>query len=92
MAHYLGRLCHLLGRFDEGDQWFGKALACHEGLEAPYFVALTQTAWAALLADRDQPGDAQQARILIGLAVPIATAGGYGYVERDARDLLEQFG
>lgn len=32
------------------------------GWKAPFFVALTQTAWAALLADRSHPGDAQHAR------------------------------
>jgi hypothetical protein len=51
---------------------------------------LTQTAWAVLLADRDQLGDAQRARALLDAAVPVATERGYGYVERDARALLER--
>ena len=92
VAHFLGRLAHGLDRFDEADQWFGEALACHEGLRAPYFVALTQTAWAVLLSDRDQPGDGQRARRLIDAALPVATERGYGYVEQDARDLLERLG
>ncbi len=92
VAHSLGRLSHMLNRYDEADEWFGEALACHERLEAPYFVAFTQTAWAELLTDRDQPGDVQQARTLIDAALPVATEGGYGYVERDARDLLERIG
>ena len=91
MAHFLGRLAHGLDRFDEADQWFGEALARHEGLRAPYFVAFTQTAWAALLSDRNQPGDGQRARTLIDAALPVATERGYGYVERDARELLERF-
>jgi len=90
VAHYLGQLSHVLDRYDEADLWFGEALTCHEGMEAPFFVAYTQTAWAALLVDRNQPGDAQQARTLIDAAIPVATEGGYGYVERDARDLLER--
>ena len=53
---------------------------------------LTQTAWADLLADRDQAGDAQRARALAGAALPVATERGYGYVERDARSLLERIG
>ncbi len=92
VAHYLGRLCHLLERHNEADRWFGEALACHEGMEAPYFTASTQTAWAALLADRDQPGDAQQARTLVEAALPVATEAGYGYVERDAREFIRRTG
>ena len=82
----------MLNRYDEADQWFDEALACHEGMEAPFFVACTQIAWAALLIDRNQPSDGQRARTLIEAALPIATKGGYGYVERDARDLLERIG
>ena len=54
VAHYLGLLAHTLDRHDEADRWFGQALALHEAMEAPFFVALTQTAWAELLADREQ--------------------------------------
>jgi class 3 adenylate cyclase/tetratricopeptide (TPR) repeat protein len=90
VAHFLGWLSHTLERYDEADRWFGEALACHEGMEAPFFVAFTQTAWAALLIDRNQLGDAQRARSLIEAALPVATEGGYGYVERDARDVLER--
>ncbi len=66
------------------------ALAFHEAMEAPFFVALTQTAWADLLSDRDQPGDAQRARALIDAALPVARERGYGYVERNARSSLER--
>ncbi len=90
VAHFLGRLAHGLDRFDEADRWFGEALAHHEGLRAPYFVALTQVAWAVLLSDRNLPGDGQRARTLIDAALPVATERGYGYVERDARELLER--
>ena len=90
VAHYLGLLAHTLDRHDEADQWFSQALAFHEAMEAPFFVALTQTAWAELLADRDQPGDAQRARALVDAALPVATERGYGYVERDARSVLER--
>ena len=92
VAHFLGWLAHVLDRFDEANQWFGEALACHEHMEAPYFVALTQTAWAALLIDRNQPGDAERARALTDAALPVATERGYSYVERDARELLERIG
>jgi tetratricopeptide (TPR) repeat protein len=90
VAHYLGLLAHALDRYDEADKWFGEAMACHEGMQSPYFVAFTQTAWAALLCDRHQPGDTQRARMLIDAALPIAARRGYGYVEQDARELLER--
>ena len=90
VAHYLGRLSHVLDRFEEADSWFTEALDCHESMEAPFFVASTQAAWSALLIDRNQPGDVQRARTLLNIALPVATEGGYGYVERDARDLLER--
>ena len=92
VAHYLGRLAHTLDLHDEADAWFSQALAFHEAMEAPFFVAMTQTAWAGLLADRDQEGDAQRARALAGAALPVATERGYGYVEHDARSLLERIG
>ena len=92
MAHYLGRLAHTLDLHDEAEQWFRQALTLHEAMEAPFFVAMTQTAWADLLADRDQPGDGQRARALAEAALPVAHERGYGYVERDARSLLERIG
>ena len=90
VAHYLGRLEHLLGRHDQADEWFAEALTRHERLEAPYLVAWTQTAWAELLADRDLHGDAEKARLLLKDAVPVATAHGYAYVARDGRAVLER--
>jgi hypothetical protein len=92
VAHYLGRLAHTLDLHDEAGEWFSEALAFHEAMEAPFFVAMTQTAWAELLADRARSGDAGRARTLAGTALPVAEARGYGYVERDARSLLERIG
>ncbi len=92
VAHYLGCLAHTLDLHDEGDEWFSQALAFHEAMEAPFFVALTQAAWAGLLVDRNQPGDGQRARTLAGTALPVAQERGYGYVERDARSVIERIG
>ena len=91
VAHYLGLLAHAIGLHGEADQWFDQALALHEAMGAPFFVAWTQVAWAHLLADRNQPGDAHQAQALAGAALPVATERGFGYVERDARSLLARF-
>lgn len=89
-AHYLGLLAHTLDRHDEADQWFTEALALHERMEAPFFVAWTQAAWAALLADRNQPGDTQRPRAMVDTGLPVSVERGYGYIERDARTLLER--
>ncbi len=88
VSHFLGLLAQTLGRHDEADQWFAKALALHETMQAPFFVALTQAAWAGLLADRDQVGDRDRARALVADALPVALERGYGYVERDARSVV----
>jgi hypothetical protein len=90
VAHYLGRLDHLLGRFDEADIWFAEAMALHERLESPVFVAHTQAAWAAMLADRDTADDHHRAAEMAELAHATATAGGYGYVVSDAAAVLER--
>ena len=65
-AEYRHKAKHERSQFDRDhtdpltwrrEQWFRDALALHEALQAPFFIALTQTAWAALPADRDEAGD-----------------------------------
>jgi hypothetical protein len=87
-AYSLGRLEHLLGRYDAAQKWFGEAMAIHERLESPLLVAYTQAAWSALLADQD-PAD-HRARLFAEQALATATAGGYGYIARDATVTLER--
>lgn len=88
VAHYLGRLDHLLGRFDDADAWFGEALTIHERLESPVLVAHTRAAWSALLAERDADDDHARAAALAEQAEAAATSGGYGYVASDAATVL----
>jgi DNA-binding SARP family transcriptional activator/predicted ATPase len=90
VAHSLGELAHVLGRHDDAEQWFTEALALHEALRAPFFIALTQAAWAALLVDRNKAGDSERARALAETALAVATERGYGYVARDARAVLNR--
>jgi hypothetical protein len=89
-AHYLGQLDHLLGGYDDADRWFTEAMAIHERVESPLFVADTQSAWAALLADRANGDDHERARAMAEQALTTATAGGYGYIEADARRVLAE--
>jgi predicted ATPase len=90
IAHYLGLLDHALGRHDDADDRFREAMATHEQLGSKLFVVHTQAAWAALLADRDRDDDRERAATMAEAALSAATAGGYGYVERDARAVLER--
>ena len=47
LAHYLGRVDHLLGRYDDADAWFAEAMQHHTRLESPLLIAYTNAAWAA---------------------------------------------
>jgi class 3 adenylate cyclase/tetratricopeptide (TPR) repeat protein/DNA polymerase III delta prime subunit len=92
VAHYLGLLDHSLGRLDDADERFAKAMEVHERLGSGMFVAHTQAAWAALLADRDRGDDRERAVAMAEAALATARAGGYGNVERTARSVLERLG
>ena len=90
IAHYLGMIDHLLGRHDDANHWFGEAMALHQRFESPLLVAQTNAAWAGLLADRGTGNDHERARAMATDALTAATSGGYGYIERDARSVLER--
>jgi hypothetical protein len=90
VCHYLGLLDHLSERYDDAEQWFTEALQLHERIRSPLLTAYTHAAWAALLADRDQHDDHTRARAMAQQALDTATAGGYGYIETDARAVLSR--
>jgi class 3 adenylate cyclase len=89
-AHYLGTLDHLLGCDDDANNWFTEAMTIHQRLESPLLIAYTQAAWSALLADRNQDDDHTRARAMADAALTTAGAGGYGYIEADARAVIER--
>jgi class 3 adenylate cyclase len=90
VAHYLGLLDHSLGRLDDADARFREAMALHERFGSQLFVVHTKAAWAALLADRNRGDDRDRAIAMAEAALTAAIAGGYGYVESDARTVLER--
>jgi class 3 adenylate cyclase/tetratricopeptide (TPR) repeat protein len=92
LGHYVAKLEHLLGRYDDADASFQRAIAIHERLESPSLVAMTQVAWAAMLADRALHGDLAHARNLSEQALEVAERSGYGTVARDARAVLDRVG
>jgi hypothetical protein len=58
-------LAACLGRWDDAEGHFTDALAMNERLGARPYVVRTRRAWAAMLLDRNAPGDAAGARDLI---------------------------
>ena len=52
---------------------------------AKFLSAKTDLAWAAMLIERDAPGDAQRARDLLGAAHTVAAANGYARLQRQGR-------
>lgn len=90
IAHYLGLLDHTLGRYDDAEAWFAESLDLHHRVRSPVLVASTRAAWATMLVDRNRGDDHHRARELAAAALAAAETGGYGYVERDARAVLER--
>ena len=88
VAHHLGLLATTLGHYDEADQRFREALAIHERIGAPHFIARTQVERAAMLLRRAEPGDDPQARELLGQALRTARELGLNRLERRSVQLL----
>ena len=62
-------------------------------MEAPFFVALTQAAWAGLLGGpRPARGRDNGRGPSPAPRYPSLSERGYGYVERDARSVIERIG
>jgi len=90
VAHHLGLLAATLGHYPEADGHFSDAVAIHEEIGAPHWVARTRLEWARMLLVRARPGDADQARSLLGQALATARELGLATVERRAVSLLNE--
>jgi class 3 adenylate cyclase/tetratricopeptide (TPR) repeat protein len=88
VAHYLGLLATTLDRFEEAEARFAVAAATHERVGAPAWLARTRCEWAAMLARRGEPGDAERARDLLDRALATARDLGLASVERRVVALL----
>ena len=64
-AFSCGLLAACLRRWEDAERHFTDALAMNERLGARPCVVRTRRAWAAMLLDRNAPGDAARARELI---------------------------
>ncbi len=64
VARHLGTVAAAVGRHDEAEGFFEKALAANIRMGATPFVAHTQAAYAGMLLDRAGPGDLDRAALL----------------------------
>jgi tetratricopeptide (TPR) repeat protein len=92
VSHYLGGLATVLGRFDQADAYYARAAAMNERMTARFFAARTDLSWGRLLMERRAPGDVPKARALLQKAHSVASAHGYGTVERRAAAALHDSG
>ena len=88
IAHYLAILASTSGEFDEAQRRFAEAAATHERIGAPNWLARTRLEWARMLLTRHHPGDAEQARQLLGQALTTARERGLANIERRTVQLL----
>jgi class 3 adenylate cyclase/tetratricopeptide (TPR) repeat protein len=68
----LGELAAALGRYEDAERHFQDALRMNVALEAPLLVAETRMRYAAMLAERDRPGDRERALELVADALDAA--------------------
>jgi hypothetical protein len=91
VAHYLGLLAAALGRRSEAEGHFARAGELHRRLDAPAWTARTQLEEARMLVGRDQPGDADWARQLLGQALASARSLRLTKVENDVSEQLRRW-
>jgi len=87
VAHYLGVLATTLGHFDDAERHLAASEATHERLDARGWRARTRLARARLLLRRDDPGDANEARQLLGQVIDTARELGLANLERRTAEL-----
>ena len=86
IAHYLGRLAETLGRHEDADRHFARALELEEDFRAPLFVAATRLAWGQALTER---GEHTRGRKLLEEALAAGRELEIPRVEGRAAGLLE---
>jgi hypothetical protein len=89
VSQYLGALATGLGRYDEAEAYFVKAMAECERTGAKFFAARTNLLWGVMLAQRGLDDDRDRARELLGVARELAATNRYANVERRAVAALE---
>lgn len=86
---YLGILAMVMRRWKEAETHFRVALDMESGLQAPPLVARTQHWYGRMLLERNTPGDREQARKLLSMALETATRLGQLTLASDTSRYLE---
>lgn len=72
VSHCLGQLAGTMQNWDAAIRHFEHALAEHERLGAPHWLALTQVEYARMLLRRQQPGDRNRAQVMLATVIDTA--------------------
>src|SRR5207237_7768239 len=88
IAHELGRLATVLGRYEEAEEHFAHAERIAEELQAPFHLSRAHLDWGRMLLARRGDGDGERAVELLQRARDLAGRYGCGGVERDANAAL----
>jgi len=88
----LGRLAAVMGRDDDAEAWFRRAVAQEEQLGAIFELARTQVSWAEMLVDRGRVADVAHARELSEAVRDVARARGWASVAARADAVLARAG
>jgi hypothetical protein len=86
----LGLAATCLGRHDDAAGHFSRSAETCERIGAPTWLARTRHEWALLLRERDEPGDREEAELLLGQALEAAVTYGCRNLERRVRAELGQ--
>jgi hypothetical protein len=81
-----GMLSAVLGRDEEADRYFERALDLTTAFGAPYFIATAQIEWALALSKRGL-ASTHQTRSLVAGALATAREHGYAEIEREGLEL-----
>lgn len=90
VSRYLGLLAATMGRFDDADQHFRRALEFNAAMGARPWIAHTQYDHARMLTDRGSSGDANTAAALLQAAHATATELGMALLAKRAGMLLRR--
>jgi tetratricopeptide (TPR) repeat protein len=88
--HYLGLLARTMGRFDDAERHFARAVEVHDDLGAPLYASESRIEWARTLVSRHEPGDADKARELAEEARAAASERGATALADAAASVLDE--
>ncbi len=89
VSHFLGGLAAVRGRYEDAESYFTLSEELCQRIGAKFYGARTDLLWGRVLAERDGPGDADKAHLLLERAHSVAKAQGYLVVQRRAAAAID---